>query len=52
MTYTVVYEKIIDPHFPEGHYYAHIPSLDLTTHELGIEGAKKLIKLSLYNSFG
>jgi predicted RNase H-like HicB family nuclease len=23
----------------EGYYYAHIPSLDLTTHGLGIEGA-------------
>jgi predicted RNase H-like HicB family nuclease len=51
MTYTVVYEKIIDPHFPEGYYYAHIPSLDLTTHGLGIDGAKQaamdLIKLWL-----
>ncbi len=25
----------------EGYYYAHIPSLELTTHGLGIEGALK-----------
>ncbi len=24
---------------PLGYYYAHVPSLDLTTHGLGIEGA-------------
>lgn len=40
MTYTVVYEKISDISFPDGYCYAHIPSLDLTTHGLGIEGAK------------
>lgn len=49
MTYTVVFEKINDSSFPEGYYYAHIPSLDLTTHGLGFEGArdaaKDLIKL-------
>lgn len=40
MTYSVVYEKIIDPNFPEGYFYAHIPVLDLTTHGLGVEGAR------------
>jgi len=41
MTYTIIYEKISDSSFPEGYYYAYIPSFDLTTHGLGIEGAKK-----------
>jgi predicted RNase H-like HicB family nuclease len=48
MTYTVIFEKITDPGF-EGYYYAHIPSLDLTTHGEGIDGAKEaardLVKL-------
>ncbi|MBU1298411.1 MAG: hypothetical protein KKG06_12435 [Bacteroidetes bacterium] len=51
MIYTVVYEKIIDPNFPEGYYYAHILTLDLTTNGYGIDGAKKaafdLVKLSI-----
>ncbi len=51
MTYTIVYEKIKDASFPPGYFYAHIPSLDLTTHGLGIEGAesaaKDLLKLWL-----
>jgi len=41
MTYTIIYESIKDTSFPSGYYYAHIPSLDLTTHGLGIEGAKE-----------
>ena len=49
MTYSVVYEKITDASFPIGYYYANIPALDLTTHGLGVEGAraaaKELIKL-------
>ena len=40
MQFSVVYEKVSDPSF-EGYYYAHIPSLSLTTHGLGIEGAKE-----------
>ncbi|MFA4922684.1 MAG: hypothetical protein WC557_00640 [Ignavibacteriaceae bacterium] len=40
MTYTIIYEKINDPSFEEGYYYAHLPALDLTTHGVGIEGAK------------
>jgi predicted RNase H-like HicB family nuclease len=40
MKYSVLYEKIRDKNFPSGYYYAHIPVLDLTTHGLGIEGAR------------
>jgi len=40
MTYSVIYEKINDGIFPPGYCYAHIPVLDLTTHGLGIEGAR------------
>jgi predicted RNase H-like HicB family nuclease len=39
MRYSVLYEKIHEPGF-EGWYYAHIPAFDVTTHGLGIEGAK------------
>ena len=56
MTYTVVYEQISDPSFPAGYYYAHIPSLDLTTHGLGIDGAKNaaidLVKLWIEEKAG
>jgi len=49
MIYSIVYEKINDHTLPDGYYYAHVPALDLTTHGLGIEGAKNaaldLIKL-------
>ena len=40
MQYSILIEAVTDPGFPPGYYYAHIPSLDLTTHGLGIEGAK------------
>ena len=39
MTNSVLYEKIHEPGF-EGWYYAHIPAFDLTTHGLGIDGAR------------
>ena len=39
MRYSVLYEKIHEPGF-EGWYYAHIPAFDLTTHGLGLEGAR------------
>ncbi|HEY3876948.1 MAG TPA: type II toxin-antitoxin system HicB family antitoxin [Candidatus Kapabacteria bacterium] len=39
MRYSVLYEKIHEPGF-EGWYYAHIPAFDLTTHGLGIDGAR------------
>ena len=38
MRYTVILEPTNEPDRP-GWYYAHIPSLDLTTHGLGLEGA-------------
>ena len=38
MRYSVVLDPIHEPEF-EGYYYAHIPTLDLTTHGQGIEGA-------------
>ncbi len=40
MRYSVLIEAVTDPDFPPGYYYAHVPTLDLTTHGLGIEGAK------------
>lgn len=49
MVYGILLEKILDKNFPEDYYYVHIPSLGLTTHGLGIEGAieaaKDLIQL-------
>jgi predicted RNase H-like HicB family nuclease len=36
--YSVLIEPVSDQGF-EGYYYAHVPSLDLTTHGKGIEGA-------------
>jgi predicted RNase H-like HicB family nuclease len=38
MRYTVILEPTNEVDKP-GWYYAHIPSLDLTTHGLGLEGA-------------
>jgi predicted RNase H-like HicB family nuclease len=40
MTYSIIFEKVTDTNFPAGYYYAHGPALDLTTHGLGIEGAR------------
>ncbi|MCL5991872.1 MAG: hypothetical protein M1419_07195 [Bacteroidetes bacterium] len=40
MNIPILYEKIYEKGFPEGYYYAHIPTLNLTTHGLGIDGAK------------
>jgi predicted RNase H-like HicB family nuclease len=39
MEYSVLIEKITEEGFPEGYYYAHIPTLDITTHGEGIKGA-------------
>ena len=41
MQYGVLFEKIEEPNFPSGYYYAHIPTLGLTTHGLGIDGARE-----------
>jgi predicted RNase H-like HicB family nuclease len=38
MRYSVFLEPVNEPDF-QGYYYAHIPTLDLTTHGQGIEGA-------------
>ena len=38
MRYSVFLESVNEPEF-QGYYYAHIPTLDLTTHGQGIEGA-------------
>ena len=49
MIYSIIFERITDGSLSSDYFYAHIPTLDLTTHGLGIEGAKKaaidLIKL-------
>ncbi|MGZ4984912.1 MAG: type II toxin-antitoxin system HicB family antitoxin [Chthoniobacterales bacterium] len=44
-------EKIEGGELPSGYYYAHVPALGLTTHGMGIEGARAaaedLVKLWL-----
>jgi predicted RNase H-like HicB family nuclease len=40
ITYSIVFERIEDDSLPPGYYYAHIPSLNLTTHGKGLEGAR------------
>lgn len=40
MTLPILYERILEADFPEGYYYAHLPTLGLTTHGEGIEGAR------------
>jgi len=39
MKYGILLEKIHEDGFPDGYFYAHIPTLGLTTHGEGIEGA-------------
>ena len=34
MNFAVLFEKVTDEDFPAGYYYAHVPSLGLTTHGL------------------
>ena len=41
MNYGVLFEKVTEADFPPGYYYAHVPVLALTTHGLGIEGARE-----------
>ena len=41
MNFGVLFEKVTDSGFPAGYYYAHVPSLGLTTHGLGIDGARE-----------
>jgi len=40
MDVAVVFERVADAGFPPGYYYAHVPTLGLTTHGEGIEGAR------------
>ena len=51
MNFGILFEKVTDTDFPPGYFYAHVPSLGLTTHGLGIEGAREaatdLVKLWL-----
>jgi len=37
----ILFEPVQDVGFPDGYYYAHIPTLGLTTHGLGNEGARQ-----------
>ncbi len=41
MNFGVLFEKVTDQDFPAGYYYAYLPSLGITTHGLGIEGARQ-----------
>jgi predicted RNase H-like HicB family nuclease len=41
MRFSVVFERVQDAGFPAGYYYAHVPSLGLTTHGSGVEGARQ-----------
>jgi predicted RNase H-like HicB family nuclease len=49
MRYSVVLELLPAEEGMPGYYYAHVPSLSLTTHGLGMEGAleaaRDLVKL-------
>ncbi len=40
MDLAVVFEPVAEAGFPRGYYYAHMPTLGLTTHGEGIEGAR------------
>ena len=41
MNFGVLFENVQDAGFPPVYYYAHVPSLGLTTHGLGIAGARQ-----------
>lgn len=51
MRYPVMLERIPDTDGLPGYYYAHVPSLGLTTHGLGMEGALEAARdlVSLWN---
>jgi predicted RNase H-like HicB family nuclease len=40
MNYPILFQKIDEGDFPSGYYYAHLPTLGLTTPGLGVEGAR------------
>jgi hypothetical protein len=37
----LAFEEVRDKDFPPGYFYAHLPRLGLTTHGLGLEGARQ-----------
>ena len=41
MNFGILLEKVQDADFSPGYYYAHVPTLGLTTHGLGVEGARQ-----------
>jgi len=41
MNFGILFEKVEDKDFPAGYFYAHVPRLGLTTHGLGVEGARQ-----------
>lgn len=41
MNVGILFEKVEDKDFPPGYFYAQLPSLGLTTHGLGLEGARQ-----------
>ena len=41
MNFSIVFEKVQEAGFPSGYYCAHVPSLGLTTHGSGIDGARQ-----------
>lgn len=40
MNFGVLFEKVQEPGFPPNYFYAHVPSLGLTTHGPGVDGAR------------
>ena len=40
MNFGVLFEEVTDKNFPPGYFCAHVPSLGLTTHGLGVDGAR------------
>ena len=44
MRYAVMLEKVKEGMSPAGMYYAHVPSLGLTTHGSGMEGALEAVR--------
>lgn len=43
MNFGVLFERVTDKEFPPGYYYAHVPSVGLTTHGLGVDGAREAV---------
>lgn len=41
MNFGILFEKVTEKEFPAGYYYVYVPSLGLTTHGLGIDGARQ-----------